>query len=65
MSNKELVKALKARSSMLMDKAAERIVELDVLAKSLQRQNAELESALRQICEAENKALQIAQEALK
>jgi hypothetical protein len=65
MSNKELVKALKSRSSMLMDKAAERLVELDILAKSLQRQNAELQSALRQICEVENKALQIAREALE
>lgn len=65
MSNKELVRALKVRSSGLMDKAAERIIELDVLAKSLQRQNAELESALRQICEAENKTLQIAREALE
>ena len=50
---------------MLMDKAAERLVELDILAKSLQRQNAELQSALRQICEVENKALQIAREALE
>ena len=65
MSTRDLVRYLKSRRSGWMDRAADRIIELETVAKSLQRQNAELENALREILKTESKVQQIARGVLE
>lgn len=58
-TNKDLIRYLKSRRSTVMREAAERLIELDNSLNMMFRRNTALETALREILNAETKVREI------